>query len=531
MKEKINVKKFLMKGGVFLFLSFTPVLPVWAAEIVSIDVEALLHHDGSATITERWTTAAVDEGTQMARRVDLPPQMTFHSLEVQDMNGHAFVITDDWNVRTTFAERANHASLLTTNSGYEIVWGITAYGNHHYVVTYTLDNFVQGFLDGTGFFYQFVPAGLSPAPQHVSLKLMAADVALTDDNTIVSLLDGMDGTVAFSDGVITVEGVHPLTADDALVLKALFEDGLFEPLILNDAWLAGETVDEIDDDLVILLLVLSAGFIFITVVMVVVFLVLFSKTKLSDGTVKKWPSIKEIPVQYDVPFGLSLPAIYYLIGQSSPFHLSGSAFGAYLLKWHQAGLIEITKSKKRHIITLYPLKTDLLQIEQVLYDLLESRVDGQRQLSSAERKIWEKLMKKINEWQDTLQKTGEKELGQKGMIALDGKKKWRFTPVGYQVLLAFWGFMKYLKEEHKQNDLSQPFDQSHLIIATMAGLNKEMKKYFDNHVSASDEVVFWQTMWMTQAFNTDVQATYQNSAASGGFDASVPTGGGGGGIS
>jgi uncharacterized membrane protein len=146
------------------------------------------------------------------------------------------------------------------------------------------------------------------------------------------------------------------------------------------------------------------------------------------------------------------------------------------------------------------------------------------------------MMKEIHEWTGELYTHGSKELHAKGLIVNGKKNKVYFTPRGYNELLEFWGFIKYLKEQHKENNLSQPFEHDHLVIATMAGLKKEMKKYFDNHINQSDNMfIFWQMMWMTQAFDRQVQAHYQSSdsgtAVSGSFSAGSAAGGGGGGIS
>lgn len=59
----MNMKKKLSIAVLLFVLFFVPVASAQAAEIMSIDVDAIIHHDGSATITEIWTTAAIYEGT------------------------------------------------------------------------------------------------------------------------------------------------------------------------------------------------------------------------------------------------------------------------------------------------------------------------------------------------------------------------------------------------------------------------------------------------------------------------------------
>ena len=125
------------------------------------------------------------------------------------------------------------------------------------------------------------------------------------------------------------------------------------------------------------------------------------------------------------------------------------------------------------------------------------------------------------------------------ILAPDGK----FTPNGYDVLIEFWGFVKFLKLQHKADKLEHTFNHVHLIIASMAGLKKEMRKYYQNHVTNSDDDLktgddmlnVWMILWVIHSFYSQAQAHYQNSeavASGSGFDGgSVASGGGGGGIS
>ena len=198
-----------------------------AAEITSIDVEVRLYPDGSAHITEVWTTQDVYEGTQISRIMDLPDTMTILSLEVQDINGNSFEIVRNWVDFNTFEERAGHASVIVTNSGYEIIWGITEHGDNQYRITYVLEGLVQEFTGGVGFYHQFVPFDLSPAPNSVSLHLYADHVDLTYDNLDVYLY-GMDGEIdVTNEGILVVYSAEQFTDQNALVLSVEFEAGLF----------------------------------------------------------------------------------------------------------------------------------------------------------------------------------------------------------------------------------------------------------------------------------------------------------------
>ena len=518
MRKKLSI-------AVLLFISlFVRVASVLADEIISIDVEAVLRRNGSAEITEIWTTADVYTGTQISRRMDLPNNMTIHSLKVQDASDNHFDVVTDWDSRTTFEERATHASILTTDTGYEIVWGITNQGDNRYVITYKIEGLVQGFIDGSGFQHHFVPNGIEPTPNSVSLQLRAINFDIANSESSIELKD-MYGRIEASDTGRMIITNDLFDEKDALTIRAFFADELFTPtvqheLYFDDLW-PGESSA----------FVILFSTAILSIIALIIFLRNLSRTKLSNGTVKKWPCIEEIPIKHTVSFDINLPAIYYLLNQKSPLETKGlgSAFGAYLLKWSHEGLIDITQIKNNHLITLYPLKTQMSEIEQSLYKILEKSLGKKKKLPSNTKKL-ERMMKQIREWEAKLYNVGKKELQEKNVLSANA----RFTPTGYNNLLEFWGFIKYLKGQYKEKDLSQPFEHDHLIIATMAGFKKELKKYFDKNLDQSDDMfVFWQMMWMVQAFDNQIQAYYQNldtSISSSGFDVSDSTGGGDGGI-
>lgn len=224
--------------------------------------------------------------------------------------------------------------------------------------------------------FHFVPAGIVPKPSTVCLQLHASDFDL--DHVAFELL-GMTGDVSSSSEVgIVVQSDGSFEEGNSLTLRAQFPDGLFAPTVQNNAYF-GES-DGISRGVVLVLILLVVTII----AFIAVIIKIYMRTKLSDGTIKKWPSISEIPVKHNAPFKMSLPAIYYLVKQSSPFYTNGvsTAFGSYLLKWSYEGIIKMTKVKSSYVITLHPLQTDLPEIEYMLYKILKPNVDNHRQTSS-----------------------------------------------------------------------------------------------------------------------------------------------------
>lgn len=518
-------------------------IQAFAAEITSIDVEVRLYPDGSAHITEIWTTRAVYEGTQISRVMEMSEAMHIYSLKVMDINGTSFEIVDDWNNFNTFEERANRASLMSTHSGYEIWWGITTHGDNQYVITYTLEGLIEGFTNAAGFKHHFIPRDLSPAPNNVTLLLSAEHFGITKENTEFEIF-GVNAHYQFlSDGGLFIERTGDFTARNALLLLTSFDAEWFNPRVVHNHSLDladfSDPYARINLWIVLMWIAIAMGTLFVTGIILTR---LYSRTKLTDGTSIKFPSVKDISLSFEAPFDISLAGLYYLSTIKSPIFTATnafSAFSAYLLKWNYDGIVDIEKIGKHSTVMLRDHQGTLSAIEENLYNILARYVDQNYQISSGEEDKWEKLGDEINtKWAPRLHLTGQKELQSRGIIGFDQKQKIRFTSIGYQSLVSFWGLVKFLGSGWKE-ETHLSLNSDHLVLASLLGFEKSLKQYYNEGDGLDTNILFiWQILWLTQDFNQQAYAHYESyqssidaSGSSGGFSAGGATGGGGGGIS
>jgi len=530
--KKVIILSFFILTSILLIPT-----PAHASEITSIDVEVELQPDGSAHITEIWTTSNVQEGTQLSRTMSLPDTMHVHSLTAGDINNPNFEIVANWSDFTTFEERANRASLTATTDGYEIWWGLTSYGDNIYVITYIIDGLIEEFSNASGLYHYFIPTGISPTPRNVSLTLTASHFDITEENAAFELL-GMHGELNIhANGAVIVQSAGRFRNNDGLRLLASFDQELFSPPVVHPHALDFANYLPTGGWIILAWIgVLLTG----TFTLFATFIQAFSRTKLTDGTKIRYPKKRDIQVQYTPPMNLSLAGLNYLANtpRSSVHFASSSAWGAfsaYIQKWAGNGIVEIKKDGKHSNIYFNESFESLETIEELLYNHLAKFINENNMISSSEKKKWEEIGKFIHGgFQEVVHQTGENELLSLGILGVDSKGKTRYTPTGYQTLTHFWGLSKFLTDGDT-DAYTDHLKQDHLIIATLLGLEKPLKKYYNTVGTSMDDDMstFFQTMWMTGSFSTQANAHYQSSvnSDSGGFSAGGASGGGGGGIS
>ena len=530
-----------MKKLVVLFAIFVSLTLVGCADeldILSIDVEVELLRDGSAIVTETWDVVNISEGTEFYRVLNLPETMSVHSLEVTDQTDQPFRVVHDWDISASFEEKAYLAGIIPVQAGYEIAWGMTRRGDNRYTVRYVLDGLVQGLLDGAGFYHYFVSDGMSPAPRATSILLWQEGVHFSAENAYVQLF-GVNGEPFFTeDGAIFVQGDLSGDGFNGVRMATRFQESSFEIAMRQDVYFE-EIVNEVDGFVTFLWIVGVIGGAFLVIGGIVGFFM--GRIRLADGTVEKRPAFKNIPLRYDFPFNGSFPATFYALkelpsGVYFESSFESSVFSVYVMKLQSVGALDIGKvGKKNVVIQLKTPEASLASVEQTLYNLLLKSADQNGRLSTVQSSKWQKLGKRVTAWENRVRKMGEKELLSLGLLAVDKKGTPRFTTSGYRTLLDFWGYIKYLKEFSKAlgtGELDDKLRQDDLLFATLIGLRRDLKKYFDKNMNQIDDgfLPMWQLMWLTGTFNQSLIHTdsYSGSSVGGGFSGGATGGGGGG---
>ncbi|MEG0780047.1 MAG: DUF2207 domain-containing protein [Oscillospiraceae bacterium] len=211
-------------------------LPTAAAnQVSSMDIEAVVYADGSLYVTQTWA-GSFDEGTENFIPMHAPDYLTISDLQVTDING-TYETVSDWNVDWDFAQKANRCGVVYTDTGYEICFGISEYGQNRYAIEYRLDNAVGGYTDWDGVNFRFVNDEMTTTPTDVTVTIRLADgTPLTDEIADIWGF-GFPGQVAFSEGAIFAYTETPLTADNHVTILLALQKGILAPTrVENDSF-------------------------------------------------------------------------------------------------------------------------------------------------------------------------------------------------------------------------------------------------------------------------------------------------------
>lgn len=209
-------------------LLFALPLPAFAANQVStMDIQAVIYEDGSMYVTQVWE-GDFNEGTESYIPMNAPDYLTISQLTVSDQNG-SYETVSDWNIDWSFEEKARKCGIHDTDSGYEICFGISRYGQNRYAIEYKLDNAVGGYSDRDGVNFRFVNDGMNTTPTDVKVEIRLADGTPITDETADIWGFGYDGQVEFSDGAILAYTESPIAPENHVTVLFSLEKGILSP--------------------------------------------------------------------------------------------------------------------------------------------------------------------------------------------------------------------------------------------------------------------------------------------------------------
>lgn len=209
-------------------LLFALPLPAFAAnQVNTMDIQAVIYEDGSMYVTQVWE-GDFDEGTESYIPMNAPDYLTISQLTVSDQNG-SYETISDWNIDWSFEEKARKCGIHDTDSGYEICFGISRYGQNRYAIEYKLDNAVGGYSDRDGVNFRFVNDGMNTTPTDVKVEIRLADGTPITDETADIWGFGYDGQAEFSDGAILAYTESPIAPENHVTVLFSLEKGILSP--------------------------------------------------------------------------------------------------------------------------------------------------------------------------------------------------------------------------------------------------------------------------------------------------------------
>lgn len=545
------IKVFILSCLIFFTYS------VKANSVSSISMNIYIDNNGNAHVTEVWN-AKLNSGTEGYK-----PYYNLGDSEITDfkvmMDDTNFVFSNQWNIKDSFEDKAYRNGIHKISDGVELCFGISEYGRHNYVLSYTITNFVYQLTDSQMVYFILMPHNFSNEPDNVYIKIYS-DFKYSDSLDVWGY--GYEGYAYVYDGYIEMSTKNGLDSNEYMVVLIKFPDGSFSNLRnLNKDFddyynMAEEGAIHHDDSapvwLIILVLIFQILFwIFLCTLIYVMTRTIGTgnqKYKLNFGIEGK--KIKEVPNFRDIPCNKDIFRAYYLAYNFDLMKKQTDLLGAVLLKWTKEQKITIDKKEKSGLFskeeTSIILSTDLdfnNSFEKSLYDMLyEASKDGI--LQSKEFEKWCKThYSKILKWfTEVLDRTAE-ELIQEGKIIEVEKKALVFKYKEYNI-------DNSLREEAKQlKGLKQflidftnikdreaievhLFDE-YLMFASIFGIADKVAKQFKEIYPETiydydyDSVIFINTFSYNGVYAASVAQSRAQSYSSGGGGFSSSGGGGG----
>lgn len=532
---------------IFSLLLIAGVLPTSAfAEnnLSKIDVSVVLRNDGSALITQVWQ-GTFDEKTENYIGIKNIGDSEITDFTVSDQNGK-YETLDEWSIDASFEEKARKCGIIRDDSGYELCWGISNYGNNTYTFSYKMTNLVRSYSDADGFNFMFVNRGMNLYPTNASVTISLESGKISDDIADIWGF-GYEGYINFKNGGVYAYTTQPLQPDDdsSMIIMMSLKKGVLSPIAqvddsfesVKDNAFGGSDYGD-DDGFLILFMI----FAIIVAIITLIFLALYIRRRL-----KLRALYKQADYYRGTPNGYNLPASYWLCKNFGINGKENSIIGAQLLKLMNDGCIEpaedvsvgVLGGEKKSVslkLVKAPNESDVLGGK--VYDMLvrAAGTDGvlqEKELEKAVRKNPDLLRSVIN----AADRAGQKSLKIRGCFKSNtpSSSLRNLTDVGKSELMQLLGLKKYLTEFSLINEREikeTAIWQDYLVYATLMGIAdktiKQFKKIYPNMALEFDEYecnMLWIMSYNRTCYKSMHAAELERSAGSGG---SSSFGGGGG---
>lgn len=153
-------------------------------------------------------------------------------LEVLDFQVDGLREVSDWDSDRSREEKAGTYGLIETRDGVELVWGIEAYGEQSYTLSYTVANVVRQLNDGQALFYDFNTFG-DLEPGDMTIEIRGPESFTEEDTRLWGY--GYEGEVELVDGVLQSTSEGGIEAGRPVAILMQF---------LNDPFIPSYYVDE-----------------------------------------------------------------------------------------------------------------------------------------------------------------------------------------------------------------------------------------------------------------------------------------------
>jgi len=395
------MKKIILVLITFFILFNTNVK---ANSIDSINMDIYIDNNGDAHITETWD-AYLDQGTEGYKPYYNLGNATITNYSVKDEK-KSYTTLDSWDTTGTLSDKAYKAGINYIDSGLELCFGISSYGQHTYTMSYIIKGFVTKTIDDQMVYWTLIPSDLSVKPKNVYIKIYA-DNKFSDELPVWGY-GNYGGTAYVYDGYIEM-GKEDLGTDEYMTILIDFPADTFNTTNVLDQNIdyyknmASEGSTSYVEENTTLDTIIGIIFAFGNVIFWTLFIIGMSamakqnlnksgSKKLEYGTTtnrlpKEVNLFRELPCEKDLYRAFWLASNYNLMKKKTDF------LGVILLKWLKQGKISIEQKtvglvfkKEDTTITFIDDKLDT-ELEKTLYSyMVEASKDGV--LESKEFEKW-----------------------------------------------------------------------------------------------------------------------------------------------
>ena len=484
MKQKIAV---IIVAFLCAILLCTPALA--ASRVPEMELNVALRPDGSAHITQVWTTDT-DEGTEFYLGCRDSGYLTITDFSVSDQNG-SYVYVEGWDVDASFEEKANRCGILETGEGVELCWGISEYGENRYTIEYVLHDLVGSYSDADGFNHRFVDE-MNFFPTDVALTIRNQDgTSLTDEICDIWAF-GFDGQIRFEDGVIRAWSEEPLERDQHMTVMVSLEKGVLSPrravedsfetvkerALVGSDYGDGEDAEWDDEPLTAGDVLLFAAIILTPVLLILLLVVLLVKV----GKARRKKRMEQAGYFRDAPNDGNLNVTYQL-GLCSGLCKEDALLGAYLMRLISQGCLESTDNSidaESVRLRLDHAPQSGNAYEDALYTILEAAAgaDGVLDPNELERYCGQNYVP-LSRFMESCERSGKQTLIRSGCLkgAVLGNDK-DLTKKGQQGLDEVYGLKHFLLDFsliHERGVKEAVIWQDYMVYALMLGIADKLE--------------------------------------------------------
>ena len=550
MKRILKIMTFIMA------ILLIPV--VKANSVSSISMNIYIDNEGNAHVTEVWD-AKLTNGKEGYK-----PYYNLGDSKITDfkviMDDIQFTQQNSWNVDGSFNSKKYKNGINKISDGVELCFGISEYGRHNYVLTYTITNFVYQLNDSQMVYFSLMPYDFSNEPDNVYIKIYS-DFKYQDTLDVWGY--GYKGFAYVYDGYIEMSTEKGLDSDEYMVVLIKYPDGSFSNLksLNKDFQYYYEMAEEgaihrdgSDFDLIGMILGILSSI--IQLIFWALFIYAISKSAnfgnqkyiLKFG--KEGRKLKNVPNFRDIPCDKDIYKAYYVAHNFNLMKKQTDLLGAVLLKWTKEKKITIEKidktgafSKEKTSIVLGQNNVFNNNFEQELFDML-MKASGDGILESKEFEKWcKKNYSKILKWfTDVLNSTAETLISRGEILEVEkpilifNHKEYHVTEKLREEAVRLKGLKQFLNEftniKNREAIEVHLFDE-YLMFASIFGIAdkvaKQFKELYPDYITDYDydNVVFINNISYTGVRAASVAKSRAESYSSGGGGFSSSGGGGG----